>query len=583
MHPHPVEDWTVLLNRHSIGKSRWLYFQRKYALERLLGIAMLVPVLPIIFILCILVRLTSPGPGLYRQTRVGYRGKHFQIIKIRTMRTDAESDGIARWCVKGDARITWLGRIIRKLHLDELPQLINLARGEMTLVGPRPERPCFVQKLKQQITGYERRLSVMPGITGLAQINLPPDETLDDARRKQILDLQYIEEACYWLDFRMLLATSVRLLGVPGTIVIFLLGLYRKAELPAREPSPSGSPIKLGTSDLPLRVDLARSVGQVHFERDPKEFSMQSAVELVDPIPAALTVDVEDYFHVSAFEHQISREAWSDFPCRVEANTDRLLALFDDKKVSATFFILGWVADRYPELIRRIADQGHEIGCHSYWHRLVYNQSPSEFREDLCRSRDAIENACGVQAKCYRAPSFSITSRSMWAINILIEEGFTVDSSIFPIKHDRYGVPNAKSTIHIQSTSDGELIEFPPSVWQSRIGKVPVGGGYFRLMPLWLTNKAIHGVRQSGNPGMFYIHPWEIDPRQPRIANVGQKNHFRHYVGQKSTYQKLGKLLDSNRFASISHVLSRLHVVSNESKSDRELYSERSSQSSKLH
>lgn len=211
--------------------SRERYLRRKYIFERILGCLLLLPAAPVILIVCLLVKLTSKGPALYRQVRLGHNRKCYEILKIRTMRLDAEADGVARWCVKQDPRITPLGRFLRKVHLDELPQLINVARGEMVLVGPRPERPQIAERLAEEIDGYYDRLSIKPGITGLAQINLPPDETLDDARRKQLLDLQYIKEANAWLDFRMLAATGLRMCGISGDRVTKLLRLCRKSLL----------------------------------------------------------------------------------------------------------------------------------------------------------------------------------------------------------------------------------------------------------------------------------------------------------------------------------------------------------------
>ncbi len=564
-----VEDWTDLRDGYSATTKRWLYFKRKYVWERILGCFLLIPACPVILLLCALVRLNSKGKALYKQTRVGYRGKTFEIYKIRTMHCDAEADGEARWCQKNDDRITSFGKIIRKLHLDELPQLFNVAQGDMTLVGPRPERPVFVDKLKVLIASYERRLSVIPGITGLAQINLPPDTTIADVRRKLSLDLRYIDGACFWLDFRMLMASSVRLLGVPGTIVTQLLGLYRSVPMFHDQDSIEDlHEIPTHTEQHVRRTSKSRSqvtVQRIKFssQRDASLPSTPStSTRLADSVPNALTVDVEDYFQVSAFEHRVARETWGDFESRVEANTDTLLKLFAQKKVHGTFFVLGWIAEQYPALIKRIADAGHEIGCHSYDHRLLYDLSPGQFREDLIRSREAIKKACGIEVTSYRAPSFSITSKSLFAIGTLVDEGFTLDSSVFPLKHDRYGMPDSIPDVHHLSVSESKIIEFPPSVWESPVGKIPIGGGYFRLAPYWVTQRAIQGVRNAGRPAMFYVHPWEVDPNQPSIANVGLRSHFRHYVGQRSTLEKLSRLLDNHRFAPISEVLS-YEVMSN--------------------
>ncbi len=215
-------------------ESHEMFFYRKYLFDRCIGSVLLVLASPVILVLIALIRLTSPGPGLYRQTRVGLRGRRFEIIKLRSMVKNAEKPGQAVWCVKNDCRVTGLGRILRKLHLDELPQLWNVAVGDMSLVGPRPERPEICEKLVTQIDGYYQRTLVKPGVTGLSQINLPPDESIDDVRRKQILDLRYIDEANWWLDIRMLAATGLRMFGIKGEIVMKAMGLCRRNLLHAQ-------------------------------------------------------------------------------------------------------------------------------------------------------------------------------------------------------------------------------------------------------------------------------------------------------------------------------------------------------------
>jgi len=208
------------------------YFRFKGLIDRILALTLLVPGLPIIAFLVALVRLTSRGPGIYRQTRVGKDGRIFRMYKIRTMRVDAESRSGAVWTQVNDPRITRLGHVLRKLHLDEFPQLFNDLRGEMSLIGPRPERPVFVQSLTKEIPGYLNRIKVCPGITGLAQINLPPDTDLDSVRRKLVLDIEYIREAGLLVDFRMFLCTCIRLMGFNGEIAMTVMGLHRKVSLP---------------------------------------------------------------------------------------------------------------------------------------------------------------------------------------------------------------------------------------------------------------------------------------------------------------------------------------------------------------
>ena len=277
-------------------------------------------------------------------------------------------------------------------------------------------------------------------------------------------------------------------------------------------------------------------------------------------ITNCLTVDVEDYFQVSAFADRVSRKDWDKYECRVEANTDRLLAIFYEAEVLGTFFVLGWVAERYPGLVRRIAAAGHEIASHGYWHQLVYDLSPEEFDQDIRDSKDAIHNACGIEVAAYRAPSFSIVPRSRWALGVLAKNGFTVDSSIFPIAgHDRYGDPDAPKAIHTIETDYGPIIEFPPTAGRINLGikrfPLPIGGGYFRLFPLRLTQFAINQVNMGIGPAMFYTHPWEFDPDQPRIAGVSRKSRFRHYVGLSHTADRLKKLLRSSSFTPVAQVV----------------------------
>jgi polysaccharide deacetylase family protein (PEP-CTERM system associated) len=277
----------------------------------------------------------------------------------------------------------------------------------------------------------------------------------------------------------------------------------------------------------------------------------------------AFTVDVEDYYQVSAFEKHIHRDHWDHWESRVEANTRRMLQLLDRHEVNATFFVLGWVAERYPRLVREIHDRGHEVGSHGYWHRLVYELSPAEFREDLRRSRNALEDAVGAPVTAHRAASFSITSQSLWALEILVEEGFSVDSSIFPIHHDRYGIPRAEPRLHRLPTPAGELWEFPPSVARMARVNLPVsGGGYFRLFPLLWTHYCLRRINhRERQPFMFYVHPWEIDPHQPRVPAQSRLSRFRHYVGLAKNEGKLDRLLGGFRFGRLRDVVAARAVA----------------------
>lgn len=267
----------------------------------------------------------------------------------------------------------------------------------------------------------------------------------------------------------------------------------------------------------------------------------------------AFTVDVEDYFQVTAFERDIPRSRWPEFPSRVVRNTQRLLELLDRHRVQATFFVLGWIAERFPQLVSEIHAAGHEIGSHGYWHRLIYEQSPDEFRDDLRRSRDVLTDVIGQEIHCYRAPTFSITRKSWWALEILVEEGFTVDSSIFPVRHDRYGVPDAQPGIHRINTPSGAITEFPPATLRLFGRNLPVaGGGYFRLAPLSWTLRCVRSINEkAGRPLMCYIHPWEIDDQQPRLGVGSRLSRIRHYLNLGKTEQRLNQLLAHCNFGRV--------------------------------
>jgi polysaccharide deacetylase family protein (PEP-CTERM system associated) len=266
---------------------------------------------------------------------------------------------------------------------------------------------------------------------------------------------------------------------------------------------------------------------------------------------------VEDYFQVSAFERDIDRANWGDYLSRVVANTLRLLETLADRQIRATFFVVGWVAEKHPDLVAAIHDAGHEIGSHSYWHRLVYQLSPDEFRRDLTRSRQVLEDTIGQPVQLFRAPSFSITRKSLWALDILVEEGFTVDSSVFPVHHDRYGVPHARPFIHRLSTASGEIWECPPSVVRYVGLNIPVsGGGYFRLYPGSLSRYWLRRINHdTGQPFVFYVHPWELDPQQPRLKAGSRLSRWRHYLNLGATEEKLRRLLSEFRFGSLGQVL----------------------------
>ena len=277
---------------------------------------------------------------------------------------------------------------------------------------------------------------------------------------------------------------------------------------------------------------------------------------LTPSVVNALTFDVEDYFHVSAFDRVVPRSRWDSLEHRVDASTDRVLAVLADADVRATFFVLGWVAERFPGLVRRIAAGGHELASHGYGHRLVYELSPDEFRQDLRRSRAAIESAVAAPIVGYRAPSYSITMKSLWALDVLIEEGFTYDASIFPIHHDRYGIPDAPRHPYRIDRAAGHIWEIPPSTVRLAGTNLPVaGGGYFRLLPYRWTRWGIGWLnRREERPAIFYLHPWELDPGQPRLGASGLSR-VRHYRNLDRTEARLRRLLKDFRFGPVSAAL----------------------------
>ena len=279
--------------------------------------------------------------------------------------------------------------------------------------------------------------------------------------------------------------------------------------------------------------------------------------------PLVLTVDVEDYFQVSGFEDIVPRSQWERFESRVERNTDQLLKILADAKATATFFVLGWIAERHPALVRSIHGTGHEIACHSYDHRLIYQCAPDAFREDARRAKRILENLIGERVIGYRAPSFSITRKSLWALDILAEEGFEYDSSIFPILRDRYGMPGApRFPFQVPVNGRSEMLEIPPSTLRLLGLTLPLGGGgYLRLFPEGLFRWALEHIRNVERKVIvLYIHPWELDPDQPKIANAPGLSTFRQYVNLDKTEGRLRRLLATFPPVAIRTILTRLNA-----------------------
>lgn len=267
----------------------------------------------------------------------------------------------------------------------------------------------------------------------------------------------------------------------------------------------------------------------------------------------ALTIDIEDYFHVAAFENNINPSDWDQMVPRVDRNTRQLLDQFDRNGATATFFFLGWVAERFPDLVKEVCRRGHEVASHGYAHTRVHQQTPAEFTADVYKAKDLLEQLTGQAVPGYRAPSFSINKQSEWAFQILRDAGHSYSSSTYPVKHDLYGVPDWPQQPYLRPEG---IWEIPMPTLNMYGRQLPIaGGGYFRLMPYWLSKRLIRRfINDDLMPYMFYFHPWEIDPAQPRIAEAGKKSKFRHYVNLDKMEHKLDLLLQDFQWRSLGQV-----------------------------
>ncbi len=273
------------------------------------------------------------------------------------------------------------------------------------------------------------------------------------------------------------------------------------------------------------------------------------------PIKNAMTVDVEDYFQVSAFEPYINRDQWDRLPHRVQNNTNKILDIFAQHNVQATFFVLGWVAQRFPELLKRIVNEGHELASHGFSHIRVTQQTPAEFQEDIVRTKQLLEDIAGVPVRGYRAASYSITKDNLWALEGLDKAGYDYSSSIYPIKHDLYGIPGAPRFPY-HPVAGVQLLELPITTLELFGRRMPCGGGgFFRLYPYVFSRWALKQVNEKDKqPGMFYFHPWEIDPDQPRPSGLSAKARFRHYLNLHRMEHRLTRLLDDFSWGRMDHI-----------------------------
>ena len=269
----------------------------------------------------------------------------------------------------------------------------------------------------------------------------------------------------------------------------------------------------------------------------------------------AISFDIEEHFQVAAFDSVARRRHWGTQESRVERNTQVILDVLDQQGIKATMFVLGWVAERNKPLVKRIVDAGHELASHGYGHELITAQHPNSFREDIRRAKKILEDIGGKPVLGYRAPTFSITKETEWALPILVEEGYRYDSSIVPIVHDYYGIPGAQPTIHTLNTDSGSIIEVPPSTCKLAGFTLPIaGGGYFRLFPYPILKKLLRRVEAQGQPLIMYLHPWELDPGQPRMRG-SMLSQFRHYLNLDKVHGRLTQLLKDFSFGPIQSLL----------------------------
>ncbi len=599
-------------------------------------------------VVALLIKTESRGPALYSQERVGVNrrarrgqawngpdrrkadvgGKPFRIWKYRTMGIDAEVAG-PQLCAKGlDPRVTRIGKWLRALHIDEIPQFLNVIRGDMSLIGPRPERPHFTRLYGETLPHYsDRTRYIRPGLTGLAQIMLGYDDSLDSVVRKTHFDMSYRASFCSfsaWIKMEMWIVwnTVLYLAQKPSFEgeTRDLGGLKRAMRLPFRGRAAADSAvahsrvaINFGRSARPLVLagcdaaemsarldsldftgrpapevivharehldleDVGFLVGLAHkvkrhggrlelrnaslkVRKILHEIRLDSVLELQhssQTVRNFLTVDVECWFHAYNMRSVAPKCSWHTLASGVERNMEKLLDLLRAHETKATFFVLGWVADRFPEVVRMIDREGHEIGTHGYHHDLITEMTPGEFEEDLLRSLEAIARSTSQRIRGHRASNFSVVSSTLWALEIMARHGIQYDSSIFPIARKRYGIENWPNlNPHTLKLPGGRsLTELPMSTMRMGGRRLPVaGGGYLRLYPSQVTENFIEQQNRRGLPAMVYLHPWELDPGQTRRP-LGALKTFQHYVNLDTTEWKLNRLLQRFEFGSAQETL----------------------------
>jgi polysaccharide deacetylase family protein (PEP-CTERM system associated) len=624
-------------------------------------------------IIALLIKLESKGPVVYTQQRVGlnrrsspyqifkgkkdeavaaggagafilsnrqvdYGGQVFTILKFRTMRIDSEAAG-PQLAKKGvaDPRVTKVGKWLRALHIDEIPQFVNILRGDMSFVGPRPERPHYTLQYSKSIPHYlDRTLWIKPGLTGLAQILVGYDDGLESVVRKVHYDYSYRSATCHffsWLRMELwvMVNTVLYLFVKPqfeGSETRDLASLRRaklldfKAYAPAkgteiteiksevhlhqtkknvilvgRSPYELSQRIKelewspkktldvqvnpdenFDLEDLGFLINLVQRVRQTggrvaiknsspRVQKMLKEIHLDKVVDLhrpQDTVKNFMTVDVECWFHAYNLKEQVPPSTWHLQPTRVQGNVKKILDLFRANDTKATFFVLGWVADHFPDVVKMIEADGHEIGTHGYYHNLITNMTPNQFEEDLEKSLVAIAKHTSQKVIGHRASNFTIVESTLWALEILAKYGIEYDSSIFPIKRERYGISRYPNRLPhmMQFQNGGQLKEVPLSTLGLGNKLLPIsGGGYLRLYPYRVTDRYIEQKNQRGLPAMVYFHPWEMDTEQKRL-NVGPLKAFQHYINLDSTEWKISRLLERFFFTSIRDNLQSKRVQS---------------------
>ncbi len=546
------------------------------ALPRLLSLAVaavgLVLTAPIMALIAVAIKLDSEGPVFFVHERLGLRGRHFKLRKFRTMVPSEETT--SEWAHDNDHRITRVGRWLRTYRLDEIPQWINILRGDMNLVGPRPHPVSNYELFIEKIPYYLLRTSVRPGVTGWAQIRYGYANSLEEEIEKMRYDLYYIKHLSFWFDLRILADTVKTVLFGRGSTAPDAYQPDVLAEGSSDALSPSTSIARPGsTSDsaswpvgrqpdtlLPAiptfadhgsKLDAAdetdpwnpRRNGRARRTLDTNEADAGCPAP-AESLSSLLTFDIEEWFQVENLRPIFPRANWERVPRRVVAATRVILDLLAERDLRATFFILGWVAERERGLVNDILERGHEIAAHGYGHVLPTQLTSFEFREDVLRARKVLEDLTGKAIVGYRAPSFSLNHEHL---EILAECGYKYDSSLHPFTlHDRYarlenlGTPLRPGVYHV----NGDIIEVALPVERFGRLQLPIsGGGYFRLYPGAFFRQLVRRAIARDGHHILYLHSWEFDPDMPRVKVPGFGSQFRHYNNISRTLLRMRELV----------------------------------------